>query len=355
MSSRPRRVLVVAGDPSGDAHAARMVAALREREPGIDVAAVGGPALKAAGATMVADLVSEAVVGFSEVIRHLPGVIRIFALALTAARRADLVVLVDYPGFNLALARAIARLARRPKMLYYIAPQVWAWHRHRAALMERLMDRIAVVFPFEEKLYRNAVFVGHPLLDLPAPEPDPELGAGEIIALLPGSRRNEILRHLPIMREVARRLTASGRRPVLSLADRKFAPHFDGFEAELYSGDVRRLLVSSSAAIVKSGTATLEAALLGAPIVVLYRLSWFSWLMGKTLVRIPRIAMPNILLDEDVAPELIQAAAAPANVFNVLERLDRAKVKERFARLSGILGGRGSAATTADLCLEILR
>jgi lipid-A-disaccharide synthase len=354
MGVRPRRVLVVAGDPSGDAHAARMVAALRERDPGIDVAAVGGPALKAAGATMVADLVSEAVVGFSEVIRHLPGVLRIFALALAAAKRADLVVFVDYPGFNLALARAVARLARRPKMLYYIAPQVWAWHQSRAALMERLMDRIAVVFPFEERLFPNAVFVGHPLLDLPAPEPDPELGAGEIIALLPGSRQNEIRRHLPIMREVARRLTATGRRPILSLSDRKFVSHFAGLDAELYSGDVRRLLASSSAAVVKSGTATLEAALLGVPIVVLYRLSWFSWVLGKALVRIPRIAMPNILLDEDVAPELIQAAAAPANILDVLERLDRDKVKERFARLRGLLGNRGSAATTADLCLELM-
>jgi lipid-A-disaccharide synthase len=349
-----RRVLIVAGDVSGDAHAARMARELVDLDPSVEIAALGGPALKAAGANLVVDLVSEAVVGFTEVVAHLPGVLKSFATALTAARRADLVVFVDYPGFNLRLAKAIARLSPRPRMLWYIAPQVWAWHRSRAKVMGELLDRIAVVFPFEEKLFPNAVFVGHPLLDLAPPPIDPDLRRDRVVALMPGSRRSEILRHLPVLSDLAPELSRLGYRPIVSMADSNMLPLFSEIECELYSGDARTLLASSERGILKTGTTTLEAALLGLPFAAFYRLSWLSYTIGRMLVDARRFAMPNILLDADVAPEFIQNAATSEALLKAVVDLPIEKIRADWARLPEFLGHHGSARPTAELCLELL-
>lgn len=353
-SGRRRKVLIVAGDVSGDAHAARMARELVRLDPSVELAAVGGPALKAAGANLVVDLVSEAVVGFTEVVAHLPGVLRSFAAALSAARRADLVVFVDYPGFNLRLAKAIARLKPRPRMLWYIAPQVWAWHKSRAKVMGELLDRIAVVFPFEETLFPNAVFVGHPLLDCETPLPDPDLKRDRVVALMPGSRRSEILRHLPLLSELAPELVRHGYRPVVSMADSDLLPLFSQVECELYSGDARVLMSSAERGILKTGTTTMEAALLGLPFAAFYRLSWVSYTIGRMLVDVKRFAMPNILLDATVAPEFIQGAATSSALLKSLVNLPVEKIRAEWARLPDVLGNRGSARPTAELCLELL-
>lgn len=348
------RILVIAGDPSGDRHAAEMVRRLRTLAPESEIAAVGGPALADAGAKLIANLVGEAVTGFSEVIAHLPHVLKYYVTALTAARRADLVVFVDYPGFNLALAKDIRRMNPRPRMLWYIAPQVWAWNKGRAAVMGRILDRIAVVFPFEEKLFPNAEYVGHPLLDLPNPEPIPEFKGSKVVALLPGSRRNEIARHIGVMIEAARKLSARGFRPVISMATPDFLPRFERAECELYSGNPRALLASADRAIVKSGTSTLETALLGKPLVAIYRLSWISYVLGRMLVDVEHIAMPNILLGDKIVPELIQQQATADRIVERLLELDAAAMREAFGRLRVILQNRGSAQRTAELCLELL-
>jgi lipid-A-disaccharide synthase len=354
-SGSRKKVLIVAGDVSGDAHAARMARELVALDPSVELAAVGGPALKAAGANLVVDLVSEAVVGFTEVVAHLPGVLKSFAAALSAARRADLVVFVDYPGFNLRLAKAVARLTPRPRMLYYIAPQVWAWHKSRARMMGELLDRIAVVFPFEEKLFPNAVFVGHPLLDCEPPVPDPDLKRDRVVALMPGSRRSEILRHLPVLSELVPELARQGYRPVISMADSNLLPHFSEVECELYSGDARVLLTSAERGLLKTGTTTLEAALLGLPFAAFYKLSWVSYTIGRLLVDVKRFAMPNILLDATVAPEFIQNAASSQALLKALLDLPADTIRAEWAKLPGILGHRGSARPTAELCLELLR
>lgn len=327
--------------------------AIRERERDATFAALGGPELARANVKLIGNLVEEAVVGFSEVVRHLPSVMRLYTTALEAAKHADLVIFVDYPGFNLALARAIARFKRPPKMLYYIAPQVWAWHKSRAKTMERILDRIAVVFPFEESLFSNAEFTGHPLLDLPAPQPDPELSTGRTVALLPGSRRNEVARHLPILAECATLLRKRGYRPILSMTDPSMVDRFRGVDAELYSGNIRTLLASSERAIVKSGTGTLETALLGVPLVAIYRLSWTSYWLGRMMVDVKHIAMPNILLDRRVIPELIQSEARPEKIVDALDGIDPTSMKSEFARLREILR-QGSAARAAEIAVGLL-
>lgn len=352
--SRSPRVLVVAGDPSGDAHAARMVARLKVIRPDVSVRAVGGPALQAAGAELVDDLVSRAVVGFTEVIAHLPGVLASWRAARRAALDADLVVLVDYPGFNMRLLEALAASPRRPRLLYYIAPQVWAWHKSRAATLARCADRVAVVFPFEERLFPNAEYVGHPLLDLPDPGTHPDLADGRIAALLPGSRPGEIRRHVGILSETAALLRERGWRPILSLANPNLAPLFADAEVEIFGGDARVLLAASERAVVKSGTSTLQAALLGVPFVTIYRLSAVSYLIGRMLVDAPRIAMPNILLEETVSPELIQGAATPTGIVRALESLDADRMRERWSRLRGVLGERGAADRAAAACNALL-
>lgn len=352
---KAKKILIIAGDPSGDLHAANLVREILKREPDTDIAAVGGPHLAQAGANLIGDLVSEAVVGFSEVISHLPNILKLYATALTAAKRADLVIFVDYPGFNLALARKIHTLTPRPKMLYYIAPQVWAWHKSRKDLMNRIMDKIAVVFPFEADVFgaEHAEFVGHPLLDLPAPEPDPEFSNSRVVALLPGSRKNEVARHFSVLSDVASLLIKKGFRPVISMADPTQLSRFHSAPCELYSGDVRRLLASAECAVIKSGTGTLEAALIGTPLVAIYRLSWTSYWIGKMLVDIERIAMPNILLNRTVIPELIQSAAAPEKIVEELLRIDLPAMKREFSQLRDLLRNHGSAARTAQIALEM--
>ncbi len=352
--ARDARLLVVAGDPSGDAHAARVVERLRGLRPDVRVQAVGGQALKAAGAELVEDLVSRAVVGFTEVIAQLPGVWTAWKRALKAAAEADVVMLVDYPGFNMRLLEKLAALPRRPKILYYIAPQVWAWHKSRAAILARCADRIAVVFPFEAALYPNAEYVGHPLLDLPEPPSHPDLAGDRIVALLPGSRRGEIGRHIDLLAETAALLRGNGWRPILSLADQSLAPLFSRADVEIFGGDARILLAAAERAVVKSGTSTLQAALLGVPFVTIYRLSWGSYALGRLLVDAPRIAMPNILLEETVSPELIQHAATPRAITAALEALDPVAMRAQWSRLRDVLENRGAAERTAGLCAALL-
>ena len=349
-----KNVFIVAGDPSGDLHGANLVRKLKEKDPSIDIACLGGKELSDAGANLVMNLVDDAVVGFTEVLAHLPSIIQAYQAALSVAKRSDLVILIDYPGFNLRLAKSIVKMKNPPKILYYIAPQVWAWHQSRAKLMSEIIDKIAVVFPFETDWFSNSEFVGHPLMDLETPEPDEEFKNSRVASLLPGSRRKEISRHVGVLSQCATRLKKLGYRPVMSIADPKLIEQFRDIDCELYSGDARRLLASSEIAIVKSGTSTMQAALIGIPFVTIYRLSWLSYTLGKLLVKLQHIAMPNILLQRDLIPELIQSDATPDKIIDALTNLDHDELKSEFRRLRTILGEDGSAERTADICIEML-
>ncbi len=365
-----RRFLLVAGEASGDLHAARLVGALRERGP-CRVAGVAGAALRAAGVEPVAAMEDLAVLGFAEIPARLPALLRTRARLLRALREFEphAVLLVDYPGFNLRLGPELKR--RGARILYYIAPQVWAWHPERAAAMARWVDRLAVVFPFEEPIFRAAgvptTFVGHPLMDGLAPEVDEavfraELGARPdqpILGLLPGSRAQELARHLTPMLGAAHVLMRE--RPEL-LGVLPLAPGLEprGLDAaalggvRLVRGRVHATQAFATACAVASGTATLETALFGTPLAVVYRTGRLNYALARRLVRLERIGLPNIVAGEAVAPELLQdALTAGALAATLAPWLDdpaaRAARRQALAVVRERLGGPGASRRAADL------
>ena len=366
-----RRFLLVTGEASGDLHAARMVEALGSLGP-FRVRGVAGPALRAAGVECVVPAEELAVVGFAEILGRLPKLLATRARLLEEWERfrPHAVVLVDYPGFNLRLGPALKR--RGARIFYYIAPQVWAWHPERAQAMARWVDRLAVVFPFEEPIFREAgvavSFVGHPLLDDFRPEVDEatlraELGLASdapILGLLPGSRPQEIARHAGVLAEAARRLRRD--RPslaaVLPLAPGLEPPAaVDLRDVRVVRGRTRAIQAFATACAVASGTATLETALFGTPLVVFYRTGGLNYAIARRLVRIERIGLPNIVAEDAVAPELIQSDLTAERLAATLapwldDPAARAAQSRRLAVVRDRLGGPGASARAARLLWE---
>ena len=367
-AARERRLLVVAGEPSGDAHAGRLVRALRELGP-VRVRAVAGPELRAAGAETVVPQEELAVLGFSGILAKLPALWRArrALLAELETFRPDAVLLVDYPGFNLRLGPELQR--RGARVLYYIAPQVWAWHAERAREMARWVDRLAVVFPFEEPLFREAgvatTFVGHPLLDELEPETSEaafraELGVApqaRLVGLLPGSRRSELHAHASVLIEAASQLRASHADvvPVLALAhglDRQALPRGAEARVRIVRGRTRCVQAFAACCAVASGTATLETALFGTPLVIVYRLGWLNHLIAKRVIRLSHVGLPNIVAGAEVAPELLQQAFRPDALARLLGRWldDPTQLARRRAALAVVrerLGGPGASRRAA--------
>lgn len=371
----PRRILIVAGEASGDHHAAALVRELRARAA-VDVCGVAGPRMRAEGVRAIVPQESLAVIGFSGVIAKLPDLFaaRGAILREMASFRPEVVVLVDYPGFNLRLGPQLKRFGA--KLFHYIAPQVWAWHPERAAEMAKWVDRLAVVFPFEEAIFREAGvetrFVGHPLLDALAPEVDEaalraELGIAAdapIVGLLPGSRRGELGHHLEPMLEAARLLVARVPKvvPVVALAEgfstaEKVFARFP--EVKALRGRTRAIQKFSACCAVASGTATLETALFGTPLAIVYRVNALNWAIARRVVKLPRIGLPNIVAGTDVAPELLQSEFTPKALADTLAGwLERPEaLASRRAALAVVrerLGGPGASARTAEAVLELL-
>jgi lipid-A-disaccharide synthase len=378
-------LLVVAGEASGDLHGARLLAELRRLVPGLRAFGLGGTELRAAGLDAVADSSEVAVVGVVEVLKVLPRVRQVFAALLAAAdrRRPRAAVLIDFPDFNLRLA---GRLARRGiPVIYYISPQVWAWRRGRVRTIARRVDLMLVLFPFEVEFYRRsgvrAVHVGHPLVDevprLPSAW-DRELAAGEPyrLALLPGSRRGEVEALLPAMLGAAARVAAE--LPVAvslirapGIPEEVLAEHVEAFRRRTAGGRGQELpvrvesadrfgaIADSHLALCASGTATLEVGLLGTPMIVLYRLARWSYLLARLLVRLPNFAMVNLVLGREVVPELLQGEAEPERIGAEAVRLladgeARARMRAGLAELRPRLGEGGASARAACQVAEVL-
>lgn len=367
------RLFVSAGEASGDRHAAGLVRALRRRVGDVEVRGLGGDALAAEGAHLLARVEDLSVLGFGEVLRRLPF---FRALLDRAAReieawRPDVVIPVDYPGFNLRLARRAREHGHR--VVYYIAPQVWAWRRERRPGIARAVDRLLVVFPFEEPLFReagiDAVFVGHPLLDaseaLPAADDvRRRLGAAHatpLLALLPGSRVQEVRAILPPLLAGTRALREEGVIVAVSrapgLPDALFATaQAEGFP--VYSDAAAGLARAADAALVASGTATLETGLLGTPLAVVYRTSAFNWSLARALVKVRTVGLVNIAAGGERVPELLQHQLNPTRVRETAHRLlfdptERVEQAAYLATLRGRLGG-GGAAERAAAAVEAL-
>jgi lipid-A-disaccharide synthase len=374
-----RLVLIVAGEASADLHGSRLVAALKQLDPGLTFWGIGGPRLKEAGVRILFDSSEMAVVGLTEVFSRLATVSRAYLKlkALLRKNRPALLILMDYPDFNLRLARAAKRF--RIPVLYYISPQVWAWRKGRIETIRRCVDRMAVILPFERDFYRESglhvEYVGHPLLEeipagLDGARARTELGldrATPVLALLPGSRKEEVIKLLPLMVEAAERIRSRH-------ADLKcLLPRASTIPAELleevlqkYSlpvqvvqGDVYRALKACDVALVASGTATLEAAILETPMVIAYRVSFLSYWIGRMVIRVPFIGLVNLIAGEGVVPELIQNDVTPERlaqeVLDLLEHDDKRRNMVRKLRtLRETLGQGRASEKTALIALEMI-
>jgi lipid-A-disaccharide synthase len=383
------RVLLSAGEASSDRYGAQLVQALVRSEPGVAAFGMGGDAMRRAGCELVVDAREIAVVGLAEVVAHLPRIWRRYRRLLSAVdeQRPDVAVLIDSPDFNLRLARQLHR--RGIPVLYYVSPQLWAWRPGRVEQVRRYVRKMLVIFPFEEEWYRargvDATFVGHPLAKLGPPPITREdfarlhgLDAGkQWIALLPGSRRREVATLGPTLVEAAAQLgdeyeyvaplastlTEEELRRALTFqkVQRRSTGRPRNFHVTLrVARDAEATLAFARAAAVASGTATVEAAVLGTPFCMVYRVSRLSWLMGRPLVRVPHFAMPNLIAGRRVVPELVQHELSAERVAAELRQIipDGAA---RSAMLAGLAEVRqklspfaAMESPPADLAAEIV-
>lgn len=362
------KLFLCAGETSGDQHAAALLRELKSRRPDLEAVAVGGPALAAAGATLLADPTASAPIGLVEVIRHLPAYRRIMdqAVAWCARERPAAAVLLDFPDFNLRLAARLRNGGTR--VVYYIGPQVWAWRPGRVAGIARVVDRMLVLFDFEEAWYRRAGmdvrWVGHPLADrieAAAPPPAPDL-----VGLLPGSRLQEVGRLMPVMAEAAARIARARPGTRFAVAPAPGIPPEAvtaclaraGVPAEVVPGRALDLMRSASLLLVASGTATLEAALCRTPMVVVYKVSPLTALAGRLLLRLKEYSLANILSGGGTVPECIQGRATPEAVAGEALALlgdpgRMARMRERLGTVRARLGPPGASARAAEAVLEV--
>lgn len=367
-------ILVTCGETSGEQHAARLVRELKALDPSCTVRALGGDALAKAGAEVMYPLERYAVMGFAEVLAKLPRFISLerSLRALLGRGDIDLFIPVDYPGLNLRLARH-ARAAGVP-VLYFISPQVWAWGAWRVHRMKRSIDLMAVILPFEVDVYRRAgipvVFAGHPMLDEietpPRAKEAPDPGARFAVLLFPGSRRQVFERMFPVFRDAARRIRERfagatftvGVAPLIPESAAQIPPDMQRWMRGTRDGAAE--LAGASLVLAASGTVTLQCALSGTPTVVSYRTSPVTYAIGKSLVRIPWIAMPNVLSGRRILPELIQADATPERIAEEAASIlgDPARYRSMSADLISLrdgLVGPGGVRRVAEIALRMAR
>ncbi len=368
------RILLVAGEASGDLHGGHLLQALRRRCPGAQVVGVGGASLAAAGMELLADVQQLSAAGLVEIAGSIPRHWRVMRLLKRQMdrQRPDVVVLVDYPGFNQFVAREAHR--RGIAVLFYIAPQVWAWGQGRARRMAGYIDRLAVIFPFEEAIFNAhgrafARYVGHPLLDglrVDAGRAETRRRHGffehqPLLVVMPGSRRSEVRLLLPDLLRAAALLKADGWQVVLLQAptvDRSFLEQVAAgpLPVPLVAGDTYNLLAAADAGLIASGTATLEAALLGCPPVIVYRFSWFTYLLAKWVIGRRTMGLPNVVLGRRAFPELLQREVQPAALVRAVGELQarRPALEAAVAELRTKMGPAGASQRAADLVLELM-
>ncbi|MEI7720664.1 MAG: lipid-A-disaccharide synthase [Verrucomicrobiota bacterium] len=376
---RDPRVYLVAGEASGDRLAADLLRELK-KNPKLKAYGVGGPMLKAAGQEQSLNLAKHAVVGLTDVLKNLPKFLKIFREVKheIAEVNPDVVILVDYPGFNLRLAKALHGQRNAPAIVYYVSPQVWAWKAGRAKLMERILDRLLVIFPFEVDWFAKHApklktkWVGHPLADrwiAQAKEgPKDEIPC---VALLPGSRAKEIAKHWPVLLQTAQRIVREQKNVTFmtlatdhemrqKLEEEWARQPMSGVSLDILSGQSLTQLTRCSLAIVASGTATLECAMAGLPMLVIYKTSWLTYWLGRFLIQLPYLSMVNVLAGEKVVPEFLQGAMEPERLAKAaLQILRNPKGAEamagRIREVAKKLGGPGAAARAATEVEEVLR
>lgn len=372
--------MIVAGEASGEMYGARLAAELRALSPGVRLFGMGGDGMRREGVDTLVDANVMAVMGIVEVVAHLPVIVRGFNILKRQLLENPpaLLVLIDYPDFNLRLAKVAKKAGI--KVLYFVSPQVWAWRSGRVKGIGRVVDMMAVLFPFEVPFYEKAgipvTFVGHPLLDMVAPTMEKgaaarSLGldpARRVVGLFPGSRKSVLKRLLPVVLESARRLKK--RHPDLqfalplasSLRPEDLAPYLDGcgLDVTVVSGRNYDLMTACDAAISVSGTVIMELALVGVPMVLIYKLPRLNYEIGKRVINVPHIGICNIVAEKRVVQELIQDAAEPGTICAEIERIleepgyaDRMRAELAEVRVK--LGSEGALKRLAQLAHRMMQ
>ena len=330
-----QKVLISAGEASGDLYAAGLVEALRRRNPELEFFGCAGQRMQRAGVRAVVDAASLAVVGLVEVVTHIPRIYGEYRKLIRAAEqeRPDVAILTDSPDFHLRLARRLKRLGI--PVIYLVAPQVWAWRKGRLPAMRQNIDQLLCIFPFELEFFAahgiDARYIGHPLTRLVKPSASREelrslygvIDESPVVALLPGSRKGEIDRHLPVLIEAVRHIRQAGQKPAprfilavpsVNLVGPNFRERISEASIQVLEGQTWDVLACAELALAASGTVTIEATLVGTPMVTFYRVNKLSWLMGKFLVRVPFYSMVNLVAGRRIVPELMQTDMTPARL-----------------------------------------
>ncbi len=369
-----KRIWIVAGENSGDTRAAEVMLAAHALDPSIEFIGAGGPKMAPHAAAPFDDWIEEAgVLGLWDVLKNYGYFRKKFHAMLgdIAEHRPDAVLLVDYPGFNLRLAKALRARLPQIKILYYVSPQVWAWNRGRLPKMARWLDLMLCIFPFEKELYEQSglrtEFVGHPLIDRLAEEQSAAARAPDLVGLFPGSREREVRRIFPAMAGAASLIAKSRpefRFEAAAASDAHAAQMIGlareiGVPIQITVGQSHDLMRRATVGLVASGTATLEAATLGLPYALVYKTAWLTYEAGKRLVRVPHLGIVNILADRTVVREFIQPAATAAALADECLRLlnddtTRADLQTDLAKVIATLGGPGAAHRAATAILTAL-
>jgi lipid-A-disaccharide synthase len=378
MTARPK-IFISAGEASGEHYAAQLIPAIRKLVPDAEFFGLGGQRMEALGFRRIVRAEDVAVMGITEIIRHIPQIYGEYRKlkASIAAERPDAAILIDFPDVNLSLARTLHGLGI--PVIYFVSPQLWAWKKYRIRRVRRYVDRMLVIFPFEESFYRDhevkATFVGHPLAEVPLPSISRKEFADQYgldpskswVGLLPGSRFKEIRLNLPEMIKAASQLHPSCEF-LLPLAPTLTLEHIDQVRAMLPANSPRIILVDDArttlhharASVVASGTATVEAALIGNPFIVVYRVSKVTYSVARRGVKVPYVAMVNLIAGREVVPELIQDDFTAANVVSHLQNLlcdeaVRSRIQADLAKVGASLhSARSPIEQVAGITMELM-
>lgn len=379
MGTPQKRILIVAGEASGDMRAAGIVKAINKTHPNYHWVGVGGPSMKTAGVELLENIDKLGVVGFLEVIKHLPIIRQVFKhiIAYIDKNPIDAALLVDYPGFNMRLAKILKD--RGIKVIYYVSPQVWAWKEKRINVIKKIVDKMLVLFPFEKDIYAKygmeVDYVGHPLLDeVKITEPPSSIKASlkikpqmPTIGLLPGSREKEVSRHLPTMLEAAKILYQKNnnrrfivlKAPTIPKEMLEKIIKASGVEAIIYDGPIYNGIGTMDAVIVASGTATLECGLLLRPMIIMYKTAWATYWVAKSVIKIPYIGLVNVVAGKKIIPEFIQHDASAENLAAGIEEIfsnpnTYGQMTNDLAKVKTLLGNSGASNRAAGIITSYL-
>ncbi|WP_198012289.1 lipid-A-disaccharide synthase [Desulfosarcina sp. BuS5] len=365
--------MIIAGEASGDHHGARLVNAMEMEKNNLVFCGIGGKSMKKAGVKILVDAAELSVVGITEVFAKFPTIFKALAVAkrLLKSLNPDLLILIDYPDFNLRVAVAAKKM--RIPVLYYISPQIWAWRQGRVKKIGKIIDHMAVILPFEEIFYTEhdipVTFVGHPLLDSSKTFCKVEKSGQQIIGLLPGSRNSEITKLLPVMLESAVLLqenfgdikfilsvAPTVNKQYVEEATEKFSSIIN---LELNAGPVVKVLEQSRLVITASGTVTLETAIAGIPMIIVYKVSPVSFMLGKLMIKVDNIGLVNLIAGKTLVPELIQNEASPQNITATACRMLNdpilmEDIRNELLKIKNILGGPGASLEVAKIALNML-